>query len=315
MKIVFMGTPEFAAAALDALIKAGHEITAVVTQPDKPRGRGRQLMAPPVKELALAHGIPVLQPVKIKRPEEIAKLKKYPADVYVVAAFGQILSQEILDIPRYGCLNIHASLLPKYRGAAPIQWCILNGESMTGVTIMQMDAGLDTGDMLTKAEVPILDTDTAESLEEKLMQAGAELIVKTLPMVEEGSIHPEKQGECPFYAKLLDKQMGQVDFTAQSAKEINLLVRGLFPWPTAYTTFKGKTLKLLEAKVVSSDLYEQYGKGFVPGQICKKEKDSLYVCCKEGILQLKKVQLEGKKAMPVLDFLLGNPVAEGEMLG
>ncbi|MCR5031399.1 MAG: methionyl-tRNA formyltransferase [Lachnospiraceae bacterium] len=311
MKIVFMGTPEFAAAALRALIEAGHEITAVVTQPDKPKGRGRQLMAPPVKEVALEHNIPVLQPVKIKRPEEVAELKKYPADVYVVAAFGQILSQEILDIPKYGCLNIHASLLPKYRGAAPIQWCILNGEKTTGVTIMQMDAGLDTGDMLTKEEVPILDSDTAESLEEKLMQAGARLITKTLPLVESGSLKPEKQGECPFYAKMLDKQMGQVHFEQQSAEEIDRLIRGLYPWPTAYCSFHGKNMKLLGAEV---DKSAAEAAGLTPGQVCGKDKESITIQCREGRLRLLRVQLEGKKAMSVRDFLLGNPVNVGDRL-
>ncbi|MCR4589054.1 MAG: methionyl-tRNA formyltransferase [Lachnospiraceae bacterium] len=312
MKIVFMGTPEFAAAALDALIRAGHEITAVVTQPDKPKGRGRQLMAPPVKELALLHNIPVLQPVKIKRPEEIAVLKQYEADVYVVAAFGQILSQEILDIPRYGCLNIHASLLPAYRGAAPIQWCILRGEKKTGVTIMQMDAGLDTGDMLTKAEVPILDTDTAESLEEKLMQAGADLICRTLPLVEQGKLQPEKQGECPFYAKLLDKSMGQVQFASRSAEEIDLLIRGLYPWPTAYCSFRGKNMKLLAGRVLP-----EAPAGSAPGnagQICAVDKNSITVTCREGFLQITRLQPEGKKAMDVKDFLLGNAVKPGDML-
>ncbi|MGN1170714.1 MAG: methionyl-tRNA formyltransferase, partial [Lachnospiraceae bacterium] len=249
MKIVFMGTPEFAAAALEALIRAGHEITAVVTQPDKPKGRGRQMQFPPVKECAIQHGLRVLQPVKIKTPEAVAELKQIEADIFVVAAFGQILSSEILHMPRFGCVNIHASLLPKYRGAAPIQWAILNGETQTGVTIMQMDEGLDTGDMLTKVVVPIADHDTGDSLHDKLMEAGAKLIVDTLVLIEQGKVVPEKQtDEESCYASRLTKELGRIDWT-KSAKELARLVRGLNSWPGSYATFRNKILKIWEAEV------------------------------------------------------------------
>ena len=206
MKIIFMGTPDYAAAALEALLEAGHEVTAVVTQPDRAKGRSGQVQCTPVKECAVRHGIAVLQPVRVKAPEAVEELKKYEADVYVVAAFGQILSKEILALPRFGCVNIHASLLPKYRGAAPINQCIIDGEQETGVTIMQMDAGIDTGDILTQKKVIIEDKETAETLFDKLSQAGAALIVKTLPMIERGEITPVKQDESlAGYVKMMDK--------------------------------------------------------------------------------------------------------------
>ena len=211
MKIIFMGTPDYAAEALEALIKAGHEVTAVVTQPDRAKGRSGQVQCTPVKECAARHGIVVLQPVKIKAPEAIEELRKYEADVYVVAAFGQILSKEILELPRFGCVNIHASLLPKYRGAAPINQCIIDGEQETGVTIMQMDAGIDTGDILTQKKVIIEDKETAETLFDKLSQAGAALIVKTLPMIERGEITPVKQDESlAGYVKMMEDRKSVV---------------------------------------------------------------------------------------------------------
>ena len=252
MKIVFMGTPDFAAGALKSLIEAGHEITAVVTQPDKAKGRSQELLPPPVKVVALEHGIPVLQPVRIKRPEEVEKLKQYPADIYVVAAFGQILSQEILDIPEFGCLNIHASLLPKYRGASPIQHVIIDGEEKTGITIMQMDAGLDTGDMLYQKEIVISPKDTYASLHDKLMVLGGEAIVEALPLLEQGKLVPRKQEDAlSCYAHLIDKTMGELDFT-KSAEILDRLIRGLNPWPSAYTTYHGKQLKVWEAEPVKS---------------------------------------------------------------
>jgi len=209
MKIVFMGTPDFAVGALEAIVAAGHEVTCVVTQPDKPKGRGKEIQFPPVKECALKHGIPVFQPLKIKTPEAVAELRTYEADLFVVAAFGQILSAEILHMPKYGCINIHASLLPKYRGAAPIQWAIINGEIQTGVTIMQMNEGLDTGDMLTKAVVEIAERETGDSLHDKLMEAGAKLVVETIPMIEQGTVKAEVQDDTKScYAKMLQKSMG-----------------------------------------------------------------------------------------------------------
>ena len=252
MKIIFMGTPDYAAAALEALLEAGHEVTAVVTQPDRAKGRSGQVQCTPVKECAVRHGIAVLQPVRVKAPEAVEELKKYEADVYVVAAFGQILSKEILALPRFGCVNIHASLLPKYRGAAPINQCIIDGEQETGVTIMQMDAGIDTGDILTQKKVIIEDKETAETLFDKLSQAGAALIVETLPMIERGEITPVKQDESlAGYVKMMDKSRGKIDWTSDAAS-IERLVRGLNPWPSAYTSCQGKTVKIWRSDAVAA---------------------------------------------------------------
>lgn len=307
MKIVFMGTPDFAVGALEALIKAGHEITAVVTQPDKAKGRSGKLMPPPVKECAVAHNIPVMQPVRIKTPEAIAELKQYEADVYIVAAFGQILSQEILDMPKYGCLNIHASLLPKYRGASPIQHVIIDGEKETGVTIMQMNAGLDTGDMLYKKSITIEDTDNYETLHDKLLVVGGEAIVEALPLLEEGKLTPEKQDDSlSCYARLIDKQMGRLDFT-KDAVVLDRLIRGVTPWPSAFTSYQGKQLKIWREEPVD-------GSG-EPGTILNVEKDAFTVACGSGALRILEVQLEGKKRMSTHDFLLGVKVKQGELLG
>lgn len=309
MKIVFMGTPDFAAGALKSLIEAGHEITAVVTQPDKAKGRSQELLPPPVKVVALEHGIPVLQPVRIKRPEEVEKLKQYPADIYVVAAFGQILSQEILDIPRFGCLNIHASLLPKYRGASPIQHVIIDGEEKTGITIMQMDAGLDTGDMLYQKEIAISPKDTYASLHDKLMVLGGEAIVEALPLLEQGKLVPKKQeDDLSCYAHLIDKTMGELDFT-KSAEILDRLIRGLNPWPSAYTTYHGKQLKVWEAEPVESP------KAGKPGEILAVEKDAVLVAAGSGALRITCLQLSGKKRMSAHDFLLGVRMTPGEILG
>jgi len=306
MKIVFMGTPDFARGALEALIAAGHEITAVVTQPDKAKGRSNQLQYPPVKECALAHNIPVMQPVRIKTPEAIAELASYEADIFVVAAFGQILSQEILDMPKYGSLNIHASLLPKYRGASPIQQVIIDGEAETGVTIMQMDAGIDTGDMLYKRSIAIEDTDTFESLHDKLMVLGGEAIVEALSLLETESLEPEKQDDAlSCHAKLITKEMGNIDFS-KPANVINRLVRGLNPWPSAYTFYKGKQLKIWETQVENVITDEE------PGTITEVTKTAIKVACKEGTLSILSLQLEGKKRMSTHDFLLGVKVQPGE---
>ncbi len=310
MKIVFMGTPDFAAGALEALIGAGHQVTAVVTQPDKPKGRSKELLPPPVKQCALKHGIPLLQPKRIKTPEAVEELKKYSADVYVVAAFGQILSQQILDIPPYGCLNIHASLLPKYRGASPIQHVIIDGEKKTGVTIMQMDAGLDTGDMLYQKEIPIEDTDDYETLHDKLMALGAEAIVEALPLLEQGRLKPQKQDDSlSCYASLIDKSMGKIDFARPAAK-LDRLIRGLTPWPSAYTTYHGKQLKIWKAQAVAWEAGPQRA-----GEILQVDRDSVTVAAGEGALKLWEVQLEGKKRMTVHDFLLGVKMKRGESLG
>ena len=240
MKIVYMGTPDFAVAPLEAMIKAGHEITLVVTQPDKQKGRGKEMQMTPVKECALRHGIPVFQPVKIKEAASVAELAGYPADIFVVAAFGQLLSEEILSMPKFGCVNIHASLLPAYRGAAPIQWAVINGEQEGGVTIMQMEKGLDTGGMYCKRSVPIDKKETGESLHDKLMAVGAELIVEALPKIESGELKPEKQDDSlTCYAPRLTKAMGQIDWE-KDAVSIERLIRGLNSWPSAYTYYRGK---------------------------------------------------------------------------
>ena len=263
MRIVFMGTPEFAVPSLKALCENGYDVVGVFTQPDRPKGRGMKMVASPVKELALANDIPVFQPVKVKEQEAIEELRKYEADIYVVAAFGQILTKEILDMPRFGCVNIHASLLPKYRGAAPIQWAILDGEKETGVTIMQMNEGLDTGDMLTKVVVPIEDNDTGESLFDKLAEAGAKLLVETIPQIEAGTLKPEPQDDSfSTYAKMIKKEMGLIDWKKE-AIVLERLVRGMNSWPSAYTHFNGKTLKIWEADVVDGKEGAEAGQTWV----------------------------------------------------
>lgn len=322
MKIIFMGTPDFAVEALEALLEAGHEVTAVVTQPDKEKGRDRKVQFSPVKECALAHGLTVLQPARIKAPEAVEELKKYEADIFVVAAFGQILSKEILDMPRYGCINIHASLLPKYRGAAPIQYAILNGDDVTGVTIMQMNEGMDTGDILTMKAIPVEKNDTGGSLFEKLSVLGAELLVKTLPKIEAGEIIPVKQQEeDATHVRMLSKDMGRIDW-AKDADVLERLVRGMNPWPSAYCSFRGKSLKVWAAEVSCEEQKEENirtglfrhseEKEIKPGEVLLVTKDSIYVQTGKDALVLKEVQFEGKKRMAVQDFLLGCQVKMGE---
>lgn len=322
MNIVFMGTPDFAVGALEAIIEAGHRVAAVVTQPDKPKGRGKEIQMTPVKKCAVTHGIPVFQPVRIKDAEAIDTLRGYGADVFVVAAFGQILSEEILAMPKYGCVNIHASLLPKYRGSAPIQWAIINGESTSGVTIMRMDRGIDTGDMLMKTEVAIGPRETGDSLHDKLAEAGAKLIVEALPRIESGDITPVKQNdEESCYAAMLQKSMGRIDWQ-QSAEMLDCLIRGLISWPGASTVYRGKTLKIWEEEVAAQeelrgeDAAAHTGAEDVqPGTVVLVKKDAFYVQTGDGCLKILEVQPEGKKRMAVKDFLLGYQVKEGEMLG
>lgn len=311
MKIVFMGTPDFAAAALEALIKAGHEITAVVTQPDKPKGRSREPMPSPVKVCAARHNIPVLQPRRIKRRESVEELGRYPADIYIVAAFGQILSQEILDMPAYGCLNIHASLLPKYRGSSPIQHCIMDGEEKTGITIMQMDAGIDTGDMLYKKETDIDPEDNYETLHDKLKVLGGEAVTEALDLLEQGKLTPEKQREeLSCHAPLIDKSMGKIDFS-EDAAVIDRKIRGMTPWPSAFTSYRGKQLKIWRAKpTLAANTYAR-----TPGEILKTDRESIFVAAGRGALQICELQLEGKKRMSAHDFLLGIKMQPGEILG
>ena len=310
MKIVFMGTPDYAATALEAILQAGYEVTGVVCQPDKPKGRSGALAACPVKECALKYNLPVFQPERIKRPEAVAELKKFPADVFVVAAFGQILSEEILTMPKYGCINIHASLLPKYRGAAPIQWCIVDGEKETGVTIMQMDAGIDTGDILFTKKVEITEEETGGSLFDKLSQAGAELIVEALPKIEAGEVNPVKQEEAlSNYARMLKKEDGQINWK-RPAEEIGRQVRGMDPWPSAYTYYKGKQFKIWKAQAVEGGT-----EGLQPGTIAQIEKQGIWIACGSGMLQVTEAQLEGKKRMSAADLMNGRSLEMNERLG
>lgn len=315
LKIVFMGTPDFAVGALQAIIEAGHQVSAVVTQPDKPKGRGKELQMTSVKACAAAHHIPVFQPVKIKEPEAVEVLRSYEADIFVVAAFGQILSEEILSMPKYGCVNIHASLLPKYRGAGPIQWAIIHGEKKTGVTIMQMEKGLDTGDMLLQKEVEIDPKETGDSLHDKLAAAGAELIVEALPKIAAGQLTPRKQNDAEScYAKMLQKSMGRIDWN-MTADKLDCLIRGLISWPGASTTFRGKNLKIWEEEPVTEGDFSVPISKSLPGTIVCVEKEAFYVQTKEGVLKVLSVQIEGKKRMAVKDFLLGYPIKAGECLG
>ncbi len=323
MRIVFMGTPDFARSALEKIIEAGHEVVLVVTQPDKPKGRSGELQVSDVKACALEHNLSVFQPVKIKEAEHVAYLKSIPADIYVVAAFGQILSQEILDIPKFGCVNIHASLLPKYRGAAPIQQAILDGEKETGVTIMQMAAGMDTGDILIQRTIPIEEDETGGGLFDKLSVLGAELIVDALPMIERGELTPVPQDEeKATKCGKLSKDMGRVDFS-QPAEKIRNLVRGLNPWPSAFTYLDKKMLKIWNAAVISADEAVALGSGVSESDIDKAEagtvvavyKDSFVIKTGEGLLRVTEIQLEGKKRMSVKDFLLGYKLAAGQKLG
>lgn len=311
MKVIFMGTPDFSVGTLEAIIEAGHEVVLVVTQPDKPKGRGKEMQFTPVKECALAHGIPVYQPRRVREPDCIEELKKYNADVCVVIAFGQILPKEILEMTPYGCINVHASLLPKYRGAAPIQWAVINGEEISGVTTMQMDEGLDTGDMLEKVEISLDAKETGESLHDKLAEAGAKLCVQTLAKAEKGELQPEKQGKSPTaYARMLDKTLGNIDWN-KSAVEIERLIRGLNSWPSAYTTWNGKMMKIWEADIVEEHVSDEV----LPGTIYRVEKTAFYVKTGEGLLKIGSLQIPGKKRMDADAFLRGYQVKEGEMLG
>ena len=307
MKIVFMGTPDFAVPPLRALTEAGYEVAAVVTQPDKPKGRGKTLLPTPVKEEALMHEIPVYQPKKVKNnPEFMDTLKEIAPDIIIVAAFGQLIPKEILELPKFGCINIHASLLPKYRGAAPIQQAVIDGEKESGVTIMQMAEGLDTGDMISKIVIPLSQEETGGSLFGKLAQAGAELLIKTLPSIEQGTAEYEKQPEeSPTpYAAMITKQMGLMDFNRQAC-ELERLVRGLNPWPSAYTFINGKTLKVWKCKVSMEETEA------VPGTVFLTDKEGIHVACGQGVLILTEVQLEGKKRMETEAFLRGYHIENG----
>ena len=321
MRIVFMGTPDFSVPALKALVEAGHQVIAVVTQPDKPKGRGKEVQMTPVKIQAMEYGIPVYQPAKVREASFVEVLKGLEADVYVVIAFGQILPKAVLELPKYGCINIHASLLPKYRGAAPIQWCVIDGERETGITTMMMDVGLDTGDMLEKAIIPIEEKETGGSLHDKLSMAGGDLILSTLKKLEEGTlVRTPQTDEGTCYAKMLTKSLGDIDWN-QDAVSIERLIRGLNPWPSAYTMWNGKTIKIWAADVIAgreaAEFLSESGvpaeTGTAPGTVVCSDKRGLVVCTGGGLLSIRELQMEGKKRMDTPAFLRGYPIPAGDV--
>ena len=308
MRVIFMGTPDFAVGTLEAVVKAGHEVVLAVTQPDKPKGRGNTMQFPPVKEKALEYGIEVYQPKRVREPECVAYLKQYEPDIIIVVAFGQILSTEILEMPKYGCVNVHASLLPKYRGAAPIQWAVINGEKISGVTTMRMNEGIDTGDIIEQAELALAPDETGGSLFDRLAEVGAELCVHTLTEIEAGRAVYTKQEEAEAtHVGMIKKQFGKIDWT-KSAEEIERLIRGLNPWPSAYTSLNGKTLKIWKASV------QPGGEPADAGKIVLVSKKEIGVQTGRDILILQELQLEGKKRMSADAFLRGFPLACGTVL-
>ncbi len=306
MRAVFMGTPDIAAEVLKSLLLSRHEIVAVVTQPDRPKGRGRELTKSPVKLVAEEHGIPVLQPEKVKAPEAVAELKALAPEVILVVAFGQILSKEILEFPKYGCINVHASLLPEYRGAAPIQWAVIDGKEKTGITIMRMDEGIDTGDMICREEIAITAEETGGSLHDKLAAVGGPLLLRALEQIEDGTaVYTPQNQEAYTYAKMLRKDMGRIDFT-KSAEELERLIRGLNPWPSAFTRWQGKTLKLWNASVS----YERF-EACPCGTLVSVKNGMLWIMTGNGILQVRELQPEGKRRMTTEEFLRGYPLTPG----
>lgn len=310
MRIVFMGTPDFAVGSLKALTESGkHEIVGVVTQPDRPKGRGRQMLMTPVKEYALAKGYTVYQPQRVKTPEFIQVLRDLRPELIVVAAFGQLLSQEILDLPAYGCINVHASLLPKYRGAAPIHYAILQGEKESGVTIMQMDIGMDTGDMLDKVNVLISDEMTMGELHDELREKGAQLLLKTIDGIAEGTVQRRKQdNELATYASLLQRSMEKIDWQ-QDAVKIHNLIRGFNPYPGAFTTLPdGKNLKIWASRVTDAA-------DAAAGTVTAVGKKSFVVACGNGALEILEVQPASKKRMSAQVFCNGRGVHAGDVLG
>ncbi len=304
MRIVFMGTPEFAVPCLQKLIDCGHEVTGVFTQPDKPKGRHGILTPPPVKELAVANSIKVYQPVKMRDGEAFEMVKEANPELIIVVAYGKILPKEILEFPEYGCINIHASLLPKLRGAAPIQWSIINGFDKTGVTSMQMDEGLDTGDMLIKGECEISENETAGELHDKLSVLGAEILEKTIISLLNGDLSPEQQNHDEFtYAPMLSKELSPIDWNL-SALEIHNKVRGLSPWPSANAKLCGKTVKIHKTILTADN-------GGAPGEIIKSDKKLIVSCGDKKCIEIIELQAEGKKSMSAADYLRGNPVLSG----
>jgi methionyl-tRNA formyltransferase len=306
-RIIFMGTPQFACPTLSTLIERGEQVVAVVTQPDRPKGRGQQTLPPPVKVLAEEHGIPVLQPVKVRHPDAIEQIRALEPDLIVVVAFGQILPKALLEIPRLGCVNVHASLLPRYRGAAPLNWCIINGETETGVTTMMMDVGLDTGDMLLKGVTPIDPDEDTSSLHDRLSLLGAELLAQTIDRMAAGGLVPQKQDDAlTCYAPMLKKEDGLIDW-GKDAASIKNLVRGMTPWPGAYSQVDEKLLKVYRVQTGS-------GAG-APGEILSAGRNGIEVACGEGSIIIHELQLEGKKRLPAAEFLTGCKLEPGAFLG
>lgn len=309
MRLVFLGTPRFAVPSLEKLVEAGHEVRAVLTQPDRPKGRGQQTALSPVKEAALRLGLAVHQPERVRRPESVALLAGFHADAMVVVGYGQIIPQAVIDLPRYGIINVHASLLPKYRGAAPLQWAVANGETRTGVTTMRIDAGLDTGDMLLRAETEIGPEETAVELGDRLAVTGANLLVETLEKIESGTLLAEKQNDAEAtYAPILKKEDGLVDWHLPASRIYNRF-RGLLPWPGTYTTFRGQLLHLWNVKP-AIDI--ETG---IPGSVQVRNRKVLVSCGNNSALELLEVQLEGRKIIPAGAFCNGQHLMDSEMLG
>lgn len=309
MKIVYMGTPDFAVPPLESIIEAGHSVELVITQPDRQKGRGKKVAFTPVKEAALSHGIEVYQPEKVREEECVSKIKAINPDAIIVVAFGQILPESILNIPKYGCINVHASLLPAYRGAAPIQWAVIDGLKTSGVTTMYMAKGLDTGDIIEQSEIEIDPKETGGSLFDKLADLGAKLIVSTLDKLSSNTASRTPQDDrLSSYAKMLTKDMGRIDFS-KDAEVLERLIRGLNPWPCAFTSLGEKTLKVFEADVLEGDPSKN------PGEIIAVDKKSFTVQCGNGALSITSLQLEGKKRMDTSAFLLGYEIKEGMRLG
>lgn len=308
MKIVFMGTPGFAVPTLESIVKAGHEVAMVVSMPDKRKGRGKKVQFTPVKEAALRLGLEVHQPEKLNNEESLSILEDIKPDVIVVVAYGQILRERVLNLPKYGCVNVHASVLPKYRGAAPINWVIINGEETTGITTMLMEKGLDTGDMLLISETKIGERENAGQLHDRLMDMGADLLVQTLDKLEHGDIEPEKQDhEKSCYAPMMDKTLGKIDWY-KSAEKIDYLIRGTYPWPGAYTNYEDRVMKIIDAEPVEVDSKANCG------EIIEVTKKYIRIKCKEGCLDVREIQMSGKKAMTIQAYLAGNSIEPGIVL-
>lgn len=308
MKILFMGTPDIASGCLEKLIEKKYDVIGVVTQPDKQVGRGKKIVFSPVKQVAIENNLPVYQPIRAKEESFVNEIKNLNPDVIVVVAYGQLLSKEFLDIPKYGCINVHVSLLPKYRGAAPINWVIINGEQKTGVSTMFMDEGLDSGDVILQSEFKLDDEITAGELHDKMTVEGSELLCETLDLIKEGKAPRTPQNHNEFtYAPIMDKNLGHVDFS-KTAREIHNLVRGVNPWPSAYTTYMDKKMKVWKTKVLDEKSTKK------PGTIIKVDKEGIRVSTKDKVILITEIQMPNKKRMEVKEFIKGNSLEEGTVL-